>query len=296
MPTSSARTLQPNLILGAGAMSEDVKLSAYLDRIGYSGSIAPTLQTLEALHLLHPAAIPFENLNSLLGLPVLLDQASLNQKLLVEHRGGYCFEHNMLLLRVLVDLGYEVRGHAARVLWGRAQAGAAEPTHMVLTVDIGGASYLADVGFGGLTLTAPLKLRTGVEQETPGGRFRLGGEGEDLLLEIERGPDDWRPVYSFARAETDEAGFVALNERLGADPDWFFHHHLLVELSPRSGRRMLVDNRLTRDGDAGREVRTLGTIAELREALLGEFGIDLAGLAGLDAVLARLIAQAVAIP
>ena len=59
---------------------------------------------------------------------------------------------------------------------------------------------------------------------------------------------------------------------------------------------MLVDNRLTRDGEAGREVRTLGTIAELREALLGEFGIDLAGLAGLDAVLARLIAQAVAIP
>jgi N-hydroxyarylamine O-acetyltransferase len=283
-------------------MSEDVKLSAYLDRIGYSGSIAPTLPTLEALHLLHPAAIPFENLNSLLRLPVLLDQASLNQKLLVEHRGGYCFEHNMLLLRVLADLGYEVHAHTARVLWGRAQAGLAEPTHMVLTVDIGGASYLADVGFGGLTLTAPLKVRSGVEQETPGGRFRLSGEGDELLLEAERGPDDWRPVYSLAKADADEADIVAINDRVGADPDWFFHHHLLVELSPKAGRRMLVDTRLTLEGqgegegEAGREVRTLATVAELREALLGEFGIDPAGLEGLDAVLSRLIAQAVPVP
>jgi len=56
---------------------------------------------------------------------------------------------------------------------------------------------------------------------------------------------------------------------------------------------MLVDTRLTVEGETGREVRTLASIPELREALLGQFGIDPAGLEGLDAALSRLIAQAV---
>jgi N-hydroxyarylamine O-acetyltransferase len=273
-------------------MSEDVNLNAYLERIGFAGSIAPTLATLEALHTLHPAAIPFENIDSLLGLPVSLDQGRLNQKLLGEHRGGYCFEHNMLLLRVLLDLGYEARAHLARVLWGQAQAGNPDPSHMVLTVDIGGASHLCDVGFGGLTLTAPLKLGGGLVQETPRGRFRLSGEEPDLLLEVEREPEDWRPVYRIDLAEVDEATLEAVNGRLGADPDWYFHHHLLVELTPRTGRRMLVDTRLTIEAGEEREVKTLQTIAELRETLSTVFGIGLTGVEGLDPVLSRLLAQA----
>jgi N-hydroxyarylamine O-acetyltransferase len=49
-----------------------VNIDAYFERIAFSGSIAPTLETLQQLHALHPAAIPFENLDPLLGVPVLL--------------------------------------------------------------------------------------------------------------------------------------------------------------------------------------------------------------------------------
>lgn len=276
-------------------MSEDVKLNAYLERIGFSGSIAPTLATLEALHMLHPAAIPFENLNSLLGLPVLLDQQSLNRKLLDERRGGYCFEHNMLLLRVLRDLGYTAEAHLAEVLWGQAQSGRDEPTHMALTVEVGSATYLVDVGFGGLTLTAPLKLGTSEPQPTALGRYRLSGD-EELLLEAEREGDGWRPIYRLSRAPQTEATFIDLNQRLAADPDWYFHHRLLVELSPRTGRRLLVDARLSIEGEEGREVKTLPTIGEMREILTTLFGINLGALDGLDPVLGRLIARAVPEP
>ncbi len=62
-------------------------------------------------------AIAFENLNSFLKQPVPLDLASLQQKLIHEKRGGYCFEQNLLLRAVLIALGFQVTAFTARVLW-----------------------------------------------------------------------------------------------------------------------------------------------------------------------------------
>lgn len=71
---------------------------------------------MRALHLLHPQAIPFENLAVLLGRPVKLDLASIQRKLVTDRRGGYCYEHNLLLRSVLQTLGFRVRSFAGRVL------------------------------------------------------------------------------------------------------------------------------------------------------------------------------------
>jgi len=270
-------------------MSDDVKLSAYLERIGYSGSIAPVIETLEALHALHPASIPFENLNSLLGLPVLLDQASLNQKLLAEKRGGYCFEQNTMLLRVLRELGFVAKAHLAGVLWGGRPVEELAPDHMLVSVEIGGVPYLADVGFGGLLMTAPLRLRTGIEQETPLGTYRLTGEDPALRLEFRHRGDEWRPVYQFSLEEVPDDSFATINAALNSDPEWFFHHHLLVERAPPAGRRMLFDTRLTTHSGDEREIVHPANVEEMRDVLIQTFGIGLAGLDGLDNALQRLI-------
>src|SRR5512143_1829284 len=71
-------------------------VAAYCRRIGYSGILAPTIATLRALHQAHVGAIPFENVDVLLGRPILLDTASLQRKLIESGRGGYCFEQNLL--------------------------------------------------------------------------------------------------------------------------------------------------------------------------------------------------------
>ncbi len=78
------------------ACSNFLDLDAYLDRIKYGGPRTPTLETLQRIHALHPAAIPFENLNPLLGWPVALDVETLQAKLVSAGRGGWCFEHNTL--------------------------------------------------------------------------------------------------------------------------------------------------------------------------------------------------------
>src|SRR5213593_335985 len=98
-------------------MTHAMDLAAYLQRIGWTGRVAPDRPSLQALAAHHAAAIPFENLDPLLGLPVALDLPSLEAKLVHAGRGGYCFEHNTLFAEVLTQIGFEVTRLAARVLW-----------------------------------------------------------------------------------------------------------------------------------------------------------------------------------
>ena len=98
-------------------MSETFDLDAYFGRIGYAGPRAADMATLQAIQALHPAAIAFENLDPLLGRPVRLDLASIQQKLIGTRRGGYCFEQNTLLAAALEALGFKVTRLAARVRW-----------------------------------------------------------------------------------------------------------------------------------------------------------------------------------
>jgi N-hydroxyarylamine O-acetyltransferase len=106
-------------------------------------------------------------------------------KLVTGGRGGYCYEHNLLFAEVLRTIGFSVRGLAARVMWNAPEGAVRPRSHMLLRVDIGGAPYVADVGFGGLTLTGPLRLEAGVEQETPHECVRLVRSGGDLILQAE---------------------------------------------------------------------------------------------------------------
>jgi N-hydroxyarylamine O-acetyltransferase len=274
-------------------MSRKVNLNAYFERIGFAGSIAPTLPTLELIHALHPATIPFENLNPLLGLPVPLDQDSLEQKMLAEKRGGYCFEHNTLLMSVLRELDFSVRGLAGRVVFNSPEAIDRPPTHMVLAVDIAGTTYIADVGFGGLGLTAPLKLRADVEQATPHETYRLTGGEPDWALQVKLG-EHWRTLYVFTLVEQQEADYAAPNLFVSTDLGSKFVRDLGMALSPSGRRITLGGNRLTvRVAGEPDVVEVLGTVEAMRDTIVGVFGIGVLPPAELlDPVLQRIIDQA----
>ena len=98
-------------------MFDSFPLARYFTRIGYHGPAEPTLEVLRQLHLLHPQAIPFENIDAYSGLGVSLDLARIADKMLARGRGGYCFEHNRLFQAVLEQLGFRVTPLIARVRW-----------------------------------------------------------------------------------------------------------------------------------------------------------------------------------
>jgi N-hydroxyarylamine O-acetyltransferase len=272
-------------------MPEKVNLNAYFERIGFAGSIAPTIQTLELLHALHPAAIPFENLAPLGGDGVMLDQQSLERKLLIDKRGGFCFEHNFLFMRMLADLDYEVRPLAARVLWNNPEGATGKPSHMLLLVDIKGQKYIADVGFGGLSLTTPLRLRAGTEQDTPHETFRLTGGEPDWTLEVRIG-EDWRAVYTFTTDTVEEVELWDLSRDLAGNPASPFTNKLIVTLAPSGRRLKIVDRRyiIQPTGEAATE-RELTGIEDLRAVLSEDFDLALPQSERLLAKLADILPE-----
>ena len=250
------------------------------------------MSTLELIHALHPAAIAFENLNPLLGLPVGLDLPGIEKKLLQERRGGYCYEHNTLLMAVLRELDFTVRGLAARVVYGDPTGAERPPTHMLLAVDIGGTTYIADVGFGGSTPTAPLKLRPDLEQATPHETYRLLGGNPDWTLEIRMG-DAWKPLYVFTAAEVSQEAYAASNQQVSTSPDSPFTRELRVALSPSGRRLALWNNRFSIHAEGGpSETRLLTSVAEMREVLANDFGIQLPSSELLDPRLEVILADA----
>lgn len=261
-------------------------LDAYFARIGHAGPNTATLDTLRALHALHPAAIPFENCDPLLGRPVSLDTPTLQDKLLRRRRGGYCFEHNTLFRAALESLGFTVTGLAGRVL-GRTPPDRPLPrTHMALAVTIGGGTYLVDVGFGGRLMTAPLRLVSGLEQPMRDGPMRLlEARGTYTVQVSEAG--GWRDLYCFTLEPQFPVDHEVANWFTATHPSSLFRNNLLMERLTPSMRISLFNRKVTRRDTDGRVSEShLTDVAAFRQLLIEEFGIE--PPSGLDAVFARL--------
>lgn len=273
-------------------MATQIDLDAYFARIGYTGSRLPTLANLQAIIELHTRTIPFENLDPLLGQPVRLDLDSLQRKLVDGGRGGYCFEHNTLLREVLHALGYHVGGLAARVRWNVAEHVQTPRTHMLLHVDLADGIYIADVGFGGLTLTAALRLEAYAPQSTPHESFRLiQAKADGYVLQVRLG-NEWKALYTFDLQRQLPEDFELTNWYLSNHPQSHFVTGLMAARPLQRQRLALRNNVLTLyhlNGES--EQRTLATPAEMREALAGQFGIRLPQTPSLDAAITRVIEQ-----
>ena len=266
-----------------------IDLDAYFHRIGYDGPRKASLDTLRALHSLHPQAIPFENLDPLLGRPVKLDPASLQAKLVAGGRGGYCFEHNSLFAQVLRTLGFKVQEATARVRWSVPPGVKTPRTHCLLFVEAGGEDYLVDVGFGGNVLTAPLLLESREEQMTPHEEFRLVDEGDRIVVQEARINGRWTPLYAYDFADTDPADYEMGNYLTSTHPESIFVNGLLGARAEPGKRYAIRDNQLAiHTTSSGTEKKALKSAGEMRDALTDLFKLRLGELDGLDPVLASL--------
>jgi N-hydroxyarylamine O-acetyltransferase len=266
----------------------EIDLDGYFRRIGYAGPRTPALATLRAIHLQHALSIPFENLDPLLRRAPRLDLASLERKLVHARRGGYCFEQNLLLSHVLRKLGFKVTNLAARVVWNAPPDVVRARTHMLLCVDLEDGSYIADVGFGGLTLTAPLRLAADIEQPTPHETFRLvAADGGFTLEALLQGA--WKALYRFDLQPQLLPDYEISNWYVATHPESHFTFVLMAALPGPHRRMALNNNQLTvYRADAPPQQRILASSAELRAVLQDTFGLSLADGADLDALLARL--------
>lgn len=249
-----------------------VDLDAYFKRIGYDGPREPTLDVLRATTLRHPDAIPFENLDVLLGRGISIAPADIDAKLIGGGRGGYCYEQNGLLKRVLETLGFQVEGLMARVLWMAPEGAPPRPrSHQVLGVSIDGETWLADAGFGGCVLTGPLRLFSDEVQDTPHGKFRILDTQTDGVAERQVQADlsgKWATLYQVSKGAWAAVDYEQANFFTYTHPSSHFTWSMTVGRTTPTARYALKNNRFTHRDVTGAVVEQRDLSAVELEATL----------------------------
>ena len=264
-------------------------LALYLQRLGLDAPPAPTLETLRQLQLRHTGAFPFENLTTLSGEPVLIDLPSIEQKVLYDGRGGYCYELNNLFLALLQELGFDVRGITGRVVMGQPEGAWTARTHRLSLVTLNGVRYITDVGFGGMVPTAPLMLDTEAEQLTPHEPYRIERHEDGYTLRANVG-GEWRAMYIFDLQRQENIDYAVGNWYVSTHPESSFAKQLMVARTGEGWRRTLNNgnfaiHRVGRES----ERRQVMDVDELIGLLKEEFGIRVPEHEELKDVLERLI-------
>jgi len=219
---------------------EQLDQDAYLSRIAYKGDLTPTAETLRRLHRAHAAAIPFENLDIVLGSGVSLETDAMQEKLLRHERGGYCFEHNLLFAALLERLGYRVRRLAARV-----QPGKPGPrTHMLLIVEADGTKWLADVGFGA-ALLEPVRFGDDAVSHQGGWTYGLQRGEDGVWLLRSSTSDGWSDLYGFTLEPQRPIDYVVHNHYTATHPDSPFVGQVVAITTTPEVRNTLRGRELT---------------------------------------------------
>lgn len=266
-------------------------LETYCRRIGFTAEPRADVATLQQLHALHPQAIPFENLNSWLGLPVPLDPRQVYEKLVLQKRGGYCFEQNLLFSEVLQAIGFTVQGLSARVLWNLPSAVLLPRTHMVLLVAVGDSAWLADVGFGGLTMSGALRFDDHAEQPTAHERYRILQDRDHRTVEAHVA-GSWQALYRFSLEVQVPADYEVANWYISTHPQSRFRSQLIASRADAAGRHAVLDTRYNRHYlDKPSEQQVIESPQALRTLLEDVFLIDPGTLPGFASRLASLFKE-----
>ena len=246
-------------------------LDSYLRRIKYSGSLAPTAETLRELHIAHLLTVPFENLSIHSGQPIVLDDAALFEKIVRRRRGGFCYELNGLFAALLRALGFDVVMLSAGV--AKAEGGFSQDfDHMALLVTLD-QRWLVDVGFGD-SFREPLLLDEEGEQRQQERTYRIVPEGNHLILMQRYNNDEWKSQYRFTLQPYDYADYAEMCRYHQTSPDSYFMKGRICTLLTIQGRITLSDMRLITTVKGGaRQERVLTSEEEYTSVLREHFGI-----------------------
>jgi N-hydroxyarylamine O-acetyltransferase len=247
-------------------------LPAYLARIGYDGPLEPTQATLAGLLAAHMNAIHFENIDVLLGRPIRLDFQSLQEKIVRDRRGGYCFEQATLFEAALRALGFKTALRTGRVTLVLAPEQAPRG-HMLVQIDLPEGTFIADPGLGGLGCRVPIPL-DGRPVEDRGEINQIVSDGRRRVLKItsgERTVDAWL-------AGMDEdfwVDFEVANHWFATHPASPMRQRLMLRATTPEGRVTVMNRDVTIRANGRLRKHTLEDRTALRRLLQEVLGFDL---------------------
>jgi N-hydroxyarylamine O-acetyltransferase len=160
---------------------------------------------------------------------------------------------------------------------------------MLIRVVLPEGVFLADVGFGGVVLTAPLRFIAGPEQDTGDGVLQLveAGEGE-LQLQFRIG-DAFQPKYVLSQLPQTPADYGLANWFVATHPSSIFRQNLIVSRVAEDHRLGLLNGDLSiRWRDGRMEKRSLD-LDGVCLALVDQFGLPAAAVEAARTAIGRVL-------
>lgn len=235
-------------------------MHGYLKRINYNGVVHTDFSTLQSLLHHHVFSIPFETLDIHNHIPIILRMDSLYQKVILDRRGGYCYELNTLFHRLLTLCGFKVSMVAGRLLHGHGYGRPSE--HMALIVELEGRKWLIDVGYGDFSLR-PLAIAPG-EIQSDGRTFyqileKIFIDGQEYLgvAKWNDSKQIFKIEYIFTLTPRNLSEFAEMNHFHQTSRESHFSRSLIVSLPIPDGRISLINNKLIRTVNGNKQVKQI---------------------------------------
>jgi N-hydroxyarylamine O-acetyltransferase len=245
----------------------------YLVRIKYFRTPKVNAEYLADLHQHHLFHIPFENLDIIYGKRISLDLERVYEKIVLNRRGGFCYELNYLFQWLLTELGFNSRMISARVINDAGEPGP-EFDHMAIYID-GGVNYLADVGFGDLFLK-PLEFKIDKVQYDGRNYFRIQDQGkEGYLLMMSADGIQFKSEYIFNLKKRTIQDFMSLCKDKQVNPDSHFVKTRICTKFTPEGRWTIRNDQWVETINNIKSGFQIETEHELQQLLLHKFEIKI---------------------
>ena len=255
-------------------------LSRYADRIAYGGAMSATPAVLCDLHRHHTLAVPFENLDVQMGIPLDTSIERAYDKIVNRRRGGWCYEQNGVFGAALAQIGFEVTRVAAGVMMHEKGADRFG-NHLCLIVRSPGSeqAWLADVGYGG-SMLEPIPLAVGQHKQAPYS-LAISMLDDGWLRFSESVVDDSPFCFDFLPKAANESLLGAKCSELQTSPDSSFVLSLFAQRRTPDEHLSLRGRLLRTYTTTGSKERLLESAQELVDVLAETFSLDEPGVAGL---------------
>ena len=249
-----------------------MNIEKYLHQIGIKKTnVAANLETLKLLQKQHLLHIPFENLDIHWKRPVLLDAERFYEKIVVEKRGGFCYELNGLFYELLTEIGFRSKIISARVYNGKDFG--AEYDHLAILTEIGDEEYLVDVGFGDFT-AEPLKFVLDIEQQDENGTFLIRKFDEEYFEVVKKVGEAWKSEYIFKDWARVLEAFDKMCNFHQTSPESHFTQGKVCSLMLENGRKTLTDKKFIETRNGEKNETEINSEDEFNEILMREFQIN----------------------
>lgn len=252
-----------------------MKLDNYLHRINYRQSPQNNLQTLNELHRKHVFAIPFEDLDIHLKKPLKIDVASLYEKIIVEKRGGFCYELNFLFYNLLKEIGFDCKIVSARI-YDKKEGLGVEFDHLAILVKLE-EDWLLDVGYGNL-FTEPMKLPSKIDNYVYKDRDAIYkitqlNESNYILSESRKGYK-FKKIYTFDIIPRKIEEFYEQIDFKQHSEESYFVKNRICTIPTEEGRITLFNNKFIKTTGQGKEEHTIQSDEEFYQLVKEEFDMN----------------------